>query len=253
MKKSDFYCKEDMISIIDENNYKKNNEILDFVFGGAETYVHSSIVLEKDIIELCVLQEREIREIFSTGENEVELIVVNGKVLNKYLSETGIYARTFFVEKNLKVFIIFDNNLKLLRRLLTHEYVHCIRLKNLNIESDREYIRYFSNVNNWIIEEVFAVAAEKRICQIETWEEAIGFEFNPEWKLIRKKDLSFEKIAEKVQSKEIIEYVKSLKKYDFSVMYYIVYVISKKIEIDSQIEFLLGKSSKEIETYITNI
>lgn len=241
-----------MISIIDEKNYKKNNEILDVVLGETETYVHSSIVLDKDIIELCILQEREIQEIFSTGKIEVELIVVNGKVLNKNLSEIGIYARTFFVEKNLKIFIIFGNDLKLLRRLLTHEYVHCVRLKNLNIESDREYIRYFSNVNNWIIEEVIAVSAEKRICQIDTWEEAIGFEFNPEWKLIRKKDISFDKIVEKVRSNEIIEYVKSLK-YNFSVMYFIVYVISQKIEIDSQVEFLLGKSSKEIETYITNI
>lgn len=210
------------------------------------------MIARNDIIELCDLLKTEMKRTLNIREFDFEELIINGSVSNKIIGECGVYARTFFVGKRMKLFIVLNDDINMLKRLYTHEYVHGVRLKILNIMCDREYIKYLSDINNWIIEEVLALSAEKRICKIGTWEEAIGFDFNPEWKLIKSQNFSYDKIVEGMRKKEVIELAKSFDNSNSSIMYYIVYVIAKKLEFDKLVEFFLNKTSREIEEYIVN-
>lgn len=240
-----------MYYILDENNYQKHRSIFPNieVLKHDDLFVHCSNTNSNEIISICNNLVELVNKFLNIENNiEVTTIIFNGKLSSKYLNSDLVFAKSYYDDTNLIMLIVY-NNLNLLERLFVHEYTHCLRLKKLNINKDKDYYKYFSVSNNWIVEEVIALTVEKYINNIDTWEKAAAFEFNKCWSKYNKRTFKYLDLSNKLKNKEIDKFTL---KYEnvISCMYYIVYIIAKNINCTSTLPQIFDKDT---DFFVVNI
>lgn len=174
-----------------------------------------------------------------------QFIIRHSKENEKY--NNMIRAVSYIETDSITSVIIINNKYNLFKRVFVHEYMHCYRISYLNIKKDVEYIKYLSNINNWVYEEILALVCEKTLNRNLSWEKIVGFEYNTFWyhfNNVHIVNLSF--LKDIINSNNLAKWMKENNFDETNMGYYIAYYICKNLDLDKkQIKYRLINQSAE--------